>query len=410
MSKQVQITIDEMNVKEFSFEAGDFINRLLMRKPEIRLGSKGIDEIKSHPWFEGFMWNELYYKNLIAPFVPEYKDNFDKKYCEACDNLGLDTIERYNDYVNDPRYSHIFINYTYYKQDPGKDDSKSNSSQMNKLYISNHTQNKNSNHENNRCQSALMLNSLSPKMMKNPFIHCNEKSQKKEISKLNEDKDSGFYTRNQKNFTRIKSNYHSLSDFSLSPTNTVKERTIDILYNNYQKKKGINSNQIIGNKMPKQISYLNFKNLSNKEEQFHNKGGFTSRNRNYYMNMNSSKSKITLSHSTNTRGDLSPKMKSNSQIKRNTPLSYRSKHKTNSIANLEHNSKVYYNQLFNNLNLISNHSKGKNEIKREKNKSIHINPYIPQKVLMNKMISKSKKTTNSFHTTASTISRVVVQK
>ena len=161
--------------------------------------------------------------------------------------------------------------------------------------------------------------------------------------------------------------------------------------------------------MPKQISYLNFKNLSNKEEQFHNKGGFTSRNRNYYMNMNSSKSKITLSHSSNTR-DLSPKMKSNSQIKRNTPLSYRSKHKTNSIANLEHNSKVYYNQLFNNLNLISNHSKGKNEIKREKNKSIHINPYIPQKVLMNKMISKSKKTTNSFHTTASTISRVVVQK
>ena len=58
---------DEIKSKKWSFEAADFINRLLIRKPEIRLGSKGISELKEHPWFEGFLWNELYYKTLIAP-------------------------------------------------------------------------------------------------------------------------------------------------------------------------------------------------------------------------------------------------------------------------------------------------------------------------------------------------------
>ena len=36
-------------------------------------------EVKSHPWFEGFPWDKLHKKQLIAPFIPESTDNFDVK-------------------------------------------------------------------------------------------------------------------------------------------------------------------------------------------------------------------------------------------------------------------------------------------------------------------------------------------
>lgn len=36
-------------------------------------------EVKSHPWFEGFPWDKLEKKQIIAPFIPEQVDNFDVK-------------------------------------------------------------------------------------------------------------------------------------------------------------------------------------------------------------------------------------------------------------------------------------------------------------------------------------------
>jgi len=35
-----------------------------------RLGVNGHKEIKAHPWFKDFKWNELYEKKLNAPFKP----------------------------------------------------------------------------------------------------------------------------------------------------------------------------------------------------------------------------------------------------------------------------------------------------------------------------------------------------
>jgi len=36
-----------------SEEMKDFISRLLQRDQSKRLGANGVEEIKSHPWFEG---------------------------------------------------------------------------------------------------------------------------------------------------------------------------------------------------------------------------------------------------------------------------------------------------------------------------------------------------------------------
>ena len=35
-----------------------------------RLGNNGPNEIKNHPWFKNFPWDDLAKQNLKAPFIP----------------------------------------------------------------------------------------------------------------------------------------------------------------------------------------------------------------------------------------------------------------------------------------------------------------------------------------------------
>lgn len=58
--------------------AADFINKMLKRKPEERLGSKGMDEVKGHPWFKDISWDKLSSKKYPSPFMPNLDDqNYD---------------------------------------------------------------------------------------------------------------------------------------------------------------------------------------------------------------------------------------------------------------------------------------------------------------------------------------------
>ncbi|KDP26512.1 hypothetical protein JCGZ_17670 [Jatropha curcas] len=59
---------------KLSPEAEDIISKLLCNVSQ-RLGSKGADEIKEHPWFEGIEWDNLY--RMEAAFIPEVKDELD---------------------------------------------------------------------------------------------------------------------------------------------------------------------------------------------------------------------------------------------------------------------------------------------------------------------------------------------
>ena len=74
-SEQVEITMNEEiknnylninNINEgenWSKESINFINNLLKRNPEERLGYKGINELKQHLWLKYYPWNLM--KNKI---------------------------------------------------------------------------------------------------------------------------------------------------------------------------------------------------------------------------------------------------------------------------------------------------------------------------------------------------------
>lgn len=98
----------------WSEEAADFFNKLLIRKPENRLGYRGAHEVKDHPWIKYYPWKQLYEKTIESPFIPERRDNFDKRYCEAADKISLETKIRYEQYRNENSFTNLFRNFTYY--------------------------------------------------------------------------------------------------------------------------------------------------------------------------------------------------------------------------------------------------------------------------------------------------------
>ncbi|KAI3772972.1 hypothetical protein L6452_04168 [Arctium lappa] len=59
---------------QLSLEAKDLISKLLCNV-NCRLGSKGADEIKAHPWFKGIDWDRIY--QMEAAFIPEVNDELD---------------------------------------------------------------------------------------------------------------------------------------------------------------------------------------------------------------------------------------------------------------------------------------------------------------------------------------------
>ena len=80
LAHQVQLSRSDIP-PNWSPESGDFINKLIQRKPCNRLGVNGPQEVKTHPWLQSFPWEKLQAKELQAPFRPSStEDNFDARH------------------------------------------------------------------------------------------------------------------------------------------------------------------------------------------------------------------------------------------------------------------------------------------------------------------------------------------
>ena len=114
-----QAKLEEEDIPySWSLESGDFINKLLKRKPSQRLGYHGVKEIKNHLWMRDINWNLLKKKEITAPFIPNpNRENFDKAYCEKVEDIGETTVERYQEYVESELFLEVFEGYTYINLD-----------------------------------------------------------------------------------------------------------------------------------------------------------------------------------------------------------------------------------------------------------------------------------------------------
>ena len=193
LARQAYINKKDLFQNGWSFDAENFINKMLYRKPHKRLGNEGINEIKEHIWFKSINWDELLKKNIASPYIPKYGDNFDKRYCEEKENIDSETMERYQIYRNKEKFKYIFQDYTFIREDSQenikiKENNKSNDYKSSSEIISD-INNKKSNevNEENLIENNAIINNESNEIseeIKKPIELNNSLIYKNEISQL----------------------------------------------------------------------------------------------------------------------------------------------------------------------------------------------------------------------------------
>ena len=107
------IVINKFELPEgWGIEAGDFVNRLIKRKQNERLGHGGDSEVKNHLWFKGFRWDKLYRMELKAPFIPDEEDEREKNiYIPPIDN---ELMKKYKKIMNSKEYKVVFKKFLFF--------------------------------------------------------------------------------------------------------------------------------------------------------------------------------------------------------------------------------------------------------------------------------------------------------
>ncbi|CAD8059772.1 unnamed protein product [Paramecium primaurelia] len=109
LAHQAQIKRMDLPVA-WSLEAADFVNQLIQRKPQNRLGTNNPNDVKNHPWFSQFDWNSLLKKTLPPPYKPKpyskYDNIYDSTETPQDDNFVIlrnNTLnEQFNQYCYNP--------------------------------------------------------------------------------------------------------------------------------------------------------------------------------------------------------------------------------------------------------------------------------------------------------------------
>ena len=200
-SEKVIIT-PEQKQKGWSDDVIDFINKLLERNKNLRLGcNKGALELKEHEWLKYYPWEELEQKILPAPFIPEPIDNFDKSYCQSEEKITEETKIRYKKIYSSDAYQSAFMDFYFNKDNKKfirkqrkslevkeiKNKEEKNDSSLNDSFNNNNNNNDNikDKEEKNNNEEILSLVSVEVKD-KSIDNNINEKSEK-EINSIQKD-------------------------------------------------------------------------------------------------------------------------------------------------------------------------------------------------------------------------------
>ena len=117
ISKEIKIKKSDLNSNLFfDFSICNFVNLLLKRKPNLRLGYNGIFEIKEHDFLKDINWKKIEKKEIKSPFhINENNDNFNFKYVNQDDDESIFHNKK-EYYINIVNESNLFRNF-YYNRD-----------------------------------------------------------------------------------------------------------------------------------------------------------------------------------------------------------------------------------------------------------------------------------------------------
>ena len=291
--RQAQITLKEIiknnyenveNINEgenWSKESIDFINKLLIRNPEERLGFGGVQDLKQHLWLKYYPWNLMYNKALPPPFIPSDKGNYDEKYCKGVDYIGEETKLRYEEIFLEENYDSCFKEF-YYNIDEDK-------KRIDEIIFMSNNKNatKESNANKNMSRRNIKINidnNLENKIYSPKSKNKNMKLKEKRI-KNNENKKS--------NFILINFNINNITN-----NNIERKKINNFFFNNKNNIKSIKSGRL--NSLIKQLKNQNHQTLKsdlstlsmNTNEHKLSKNKYISPKINYSIRLNDSRAKI----------------------------------------------------------------------------------------------------------------------
>ena len=201
LSKAVIIN-EEILPSGWSKESADFINKLLERKDNKRLGYKeGAKELMKHHWLKYYPWDELKNKSLLAPFIPDPNDNFDKNYCESIDKISEETKSRYEEIYSSAHFKKIFVDFYFDTDEMRK--IKKEKEQKDKLMKE--EKDKKEQEKNLYKNSSLELDNKNKNDKNNNYIN-NEKNLSNKIENNNIDNINHQQINNNSNINNNKSN------------------------------------------------------------------------------------------------------------------------------------------------------------------------------------------------------------
>ena len=405
MSRQAEIKMEEIKNEDWSKESIYFINKLLIRKPEERLGyKKGIEELKDHPWLRYYPWDLIKNKSLPSPFVPQNKDNYDNKYCKGIEYIGEETRIRYEEILSDDNYEFYFKNF-YYNIDEDKNRNKIFINGKKEKKINNNSKDKNKNTDKIK-KIYNLFNQMKKSNIKKYVKIKNNKSIKNNIKK-SENSNLILINFNINNITNNNINKNKINNFYFNKNNTKSERLKKISkklnINNHRSRKSNNYNINLNDFSLNQLSLHSPLNSSSKlpiknntKTKSKSKSKSKNINENNYNFNNSLIKKIT-------KIDLSQvRLLKNKKIKNFDNFI----HKTNSqIYSMSYTNRenLSYNKFKDkNSSLITislneghaNNSRKINNIYKKKDFSLKIRnkkPFLPKKIIFDKKIFISKK-------------------
>ena len=101
LSKEGRLTVEMLPRKWKDVKVIDFVNGLLKRKQNERLGCNGVEEVMSHEWLDNVDWEEVEAMRAKSPFRIGDEDNFDQDYANSEDE---------EDYSKDKEYYLRIVN------------------------------------------------------------------------------------------------------------------------------------------------------------------------------------------------------------------------------------------------------------------------------------------------------------